>query len=188
MRSHIAKQLEESQLSGGNGVIVDGSFIAIQPSNTAPFEAEPETWSLRIWGKLSGVTTGNNTFEGDYEDAGTINRGSGILIPGSIWESAEYYNFTGEDGPISTREITLELQVRAFDTLSQSLSYERNYYRIPVRLTMELRAYYGPASEDYTVRDIIQATLRRPGWKRRFTANAGGALRFQLYPVSIERI
>lgn len=110
-----AKAAERETLQSGHAVEVAGPMISLDPVPrvvSAPYEP---TWSLAVYGRITGTGANGVPLDIGYDLALRIPRGTTLILPGSVWQSATFFTLTSEDEDPVSREITLELQSRGYE-------------------------------------------------------------------------
>ncbi len=109
MRDHLAKRLEERRLLGGNGVIVNGLMLSVQPTPARERRVIVPTWELTVFGRVQATVGGETWDWTPWERAAWVSRATGGFNSTNFWGLTQLFRTDAEE-PVE-RAFTMELQV-----------------------------------------------------------------------------
>lgn len=109
MRDHLAKRIEERRLAGGNGVVVNGRMVSIQPTPARERRVIVPTWETTVFGRVRATIADEEQDWTPWERAAWISRATGGFNSTNFWGLTQLYTTVAEE-PVS-RTFVMELQV-----------------------------------------------------------------------------
>lgn len=109
MRDHLAKRTEERRLLGGNGVIVNGLMLSVQPTPARERRVIVPTWELTVFGRVQATVGGETQDWTPWERAAWVSNATGEFNSTNFWGLTQLYTTEAEE-PVA-RTFTMELQV-----------------------------------------------------------------------------